>query len=70
MHILLITPETFYKPTKSKPTPSRVVLYMHTIVPMTVVEACYFVWAQGGIVVEASCDINGHVTPSCPSEHT
>jgi len=30
---------------------------MHTVVPMTVVEALYFVWAQGGVVDDASYDI-------------
>jgi len=30
---------------------------MHTIVPMTVIEARYFAWAQGGVVADASCDV-------------
>ena len=50
-------PKTFYKSIESTPTPSRMVLYMHTIVLMTVVEARYFEWAQGGIVVDTSYDI-------------
>ena len=27
------------------------------VIPITVVEARHFVWAQGGAVVDASCDI-------------